>query len=169
MEKVTHCGLAGTLPLSYLLSVCVWETHTLPGTQAAPSQASSSLPRRPPGEAGTLPPVPAFLVVCTPTQSLGPRERLPKGPHRLHAGPLPPSRARAGAPRWLQAPEMFTLHLPVRRAITGNRIHRPGRLTSSDAAAQEGGPCWARADHRPREGSSARRHRVTSLRLVSQT
>lgn len=161
MEKVTHCGLAGTLPLSYLLSVCVWETHTPPGTQAARHRPPLPCPAGRQVKKAHRHPCRPSLWCAPQRQSLGPRERLPKRP-------LPPSWART--PRWLQAPEMFTLHLPVRKAITGNRIHRPGRLTSSAAEAQEGGPCWARADHRHREGSSARRrHRVTSLRLVSQT
>lgn len=55
-----------------------------------------------------------------------------KGPAGLPAGLRPG--LRGGLPPELcapQAPEMFILHLPVRKAIIGNQIHSPGNVTSS--------------------------------------
>ena len=86
------------------------------------------------------------------------------------ASPHPPWWATTAALRWLQAPEMFMLPLPVHWAMIGNRAHSPGSLTSSGhrSPGRETllGP-WLTTH--TMEGSSTRWHWVTSLQLAFQT
>lgn len=111
--------------------------------------------------------MPGVLTVCVSLgQSTGPCQQVSKGPGRPpshHGGPLPDLRV-------FQAPEMFVLHLPVHKAIIGNRIHSPGTVTSSGHRSPGSetllGPGLTTDTT---EGRSAPWHRVTSPRLVSET
>lgn len=82
--------------------------------------------------------------------------------------PLPP--AGPPEPHVPQAPETFLLQLPAGKAVVGNRIPSPGNVTSpghrSPGRETLLGPGLTTDTA---EGSSAPWHRVTSLRLVSET
>lgn len=164
---MTHCrAWQRTLPLPYLLSVGAGRSHVPQGPQA-PS--------------GSHTPISPFLVSCRSGQGPRPRwvssrcARVPAaepwalGAHTCGAqDPLPP--AGPPEPRVPQPPETSLLQLPVGKAVVGNRIPSPGNVTSpghrSPGRETLLGPGLTTDTA---EGSSAPWHRVTSLRLVSET
>lgn len=143
---------------------------------ASPRSRGPRLPPPPQAEAGkagrTTPPSPhagSPHAVHPDGKALG----LDKHSTESTAGsvhPTPTPAPPGGPPpelRVLWALEMFILHLPVCRAITGNRIHSPGNLTSSGHRRETLlGPGLTAGTT---EGRSTQRHRVTSPWLASET
>lgn len=132
----SRLGLAGPLPPLYLLSVTLEGPHP-PGTQACSIRASFPPPQA--KSQGKLSPPPFTRDRVSPgawmfqTQSPGPDPPTSTPPRWL---PCQHSQGPAWwptprAPRPSGSRKCLFLHLPVRKAIIGNRIHSPGNLTSS--------------------------------------
>lgn len=165
-------GLAGDPPIAIsAFCVSVENPHSTRAPQPGPGHTRSSLPS-PQAEGQVPPPCGGSSRCACPTgRAPGLASTHLKRLAGLPTG-LPPGR-RGGPPPELpvlQAPEMLILHLPVRKAIIGNRIHSPGNVTSSGhrSPGRETllgpGPTTDTTD-----GSSALWLRVTSLRLGSET
>lgn len=173
MEKVTHGwawqGGPSRCPI-YFLCEC-GNPHSTRALSPAPvTHTHLSLPLKPKVRFRSHSRGPHSMRVPRAEHGTLPARTL-RGPGGLLAGP-PPSHRGGPLPdlRVFRAPEMFVLHLPVHKAIIGNRIHSPGTVTSSGHRSPGSetllGPGLTTDTT---EGRSAPWHRVTSPRLVSDT
>ena len=171
MEKVTHCWAWQGGPSH--CHICFLRECAKPTTTRARGLAPGHTHSSPPSlRAGGHARGPCRV----PSGCAGPRA----GPWAPRAHLTRPDSAWPGAPpprggpppglRVRRAPEMFILHLPVREAIIGNRIHSPGNVTSSGHRSPGRGTLLSPGlTTDTTEGGSAPWPRVTSPWLVSET